>query len=356
MHSDFFFSPPEPSPKSLYASLEQASRGYKTFLALRTAVRFGVFSFLSSGKKLDDLSSDTGIAPCFLEPLCELLEQIGMVCKQDDIWWPTEDAGTYLCASGPYSQVAVLESLVETFSLWEKLESIFQRGPVNPFKEGIFGGAFLPGLAAETLAGEAQRTAALAAAVPDFFKVRDLLDIGGGHGLYSLAFCARFPEMQAEIMDLESARPLAERNIQIFNGSRVRFSPADIFKEPLGKERDAVLLFYNPGGKNPQLLERIHDCLRQGGIFASKHVFYSRGDKGKDPLTDLEWNLTAMPGVEKGPYMYSFSGDLPREDYMAQLGDFFEIVADYGPENFAVPDLAKFGDRQGSRFIIARKR
>src|SRR5689334_21433884 len=33
---------------------------------------------------------------------------------------------------------------------------------------------------------------------------RDFLDLGGGHGLYSFAFCARYPTLHARVLDLDT--------------------------------------------------------------------------------------------------------------------------------------------------------
>ncbi|MGE4551485.1 MAG: methyltransferase, partial [Desulfovibrionaceae bacterium] len=231
-------------------------------------------------------------------------------------------------------------------------------GPLNPVAEGLFGGAFLPALAAEALSGEARRTADRLLETPGFDAVDDVLDLGGGHALYALALAARLPGLRAEVLDLPSARPLAEGHIRRFGGGdgRVRFRAGDIFHADLGRGRQAVLLFYSPGGKRPDLLERIHACLAPGGFFVSKHAFYAADEGRKDPLLDLEWRLSAFPGTAKGPRVYEFQGDLDRDAYRAELAARFDIVAEHEAPAFAAPDLGKFGDRLDSRLIIARKR
>jgi hypothetical protein len=348
--------PPAIAPDRVYGLLEQASRGCKIFAALRAALGRNLFQHLGTPKPTDRLARETGLGPRLLEPLCGLLAQAGFLEHDPQGWALPEDVRTYLAEDGPLSQRAVVDNLAETFRVWERLDRILDTGPVDPMKEGLFGGAFLPALAAETLSGEAQRTAALVAGVPGFGEVRDLLDLGGGHGLYALALCARLPGLRAEIMDTKWARPVAEQFMAGQGHGRARFIEGDIFTSPLGQGRDAALLFYNPGGKRADMLERIHACLRPGGFLASKHVFYARDDEGKDPLSDLEWNLTAFPGVSKGPHVYRFEGDLDQEEYMALLESKFDILADHGPEAFAAPALGKFGDRLDSRLIVAQKR
>ena len=355
MHEAVLNHFPAVAPDRLYALLEHTVRGAKAFLALKAALDKGLFSFLEEPKSMEQLAEALKVEPHLLEPLCALLAQAGFLEVRDGQWSLPEDVRFYL-SDGPFSHKPVVENLAETIALWGRMGQVLDTGPLDPFREGLFGGAFLPALAAETLAGECQRTADLLARVEGMDQVRDLADLGGGHGLYALALCARLPELHAEILDRPMARPLAEQNIERFGNGRTRFTEADIFRDSLGADRDAALLFYNPGGKNAALLDRIHACLRPGGIFASKHAFYSRNEGGKDPLNDLEWNLAVFPGVAKGPHVYRFRGDLDFEDYLALLEERFEVLADHGPEDFASPDLGKFGDRLDSRLIIARKR
>lgn len=51
--------------------------------------------------------------------------------------------------------------------------------------------------------------------------------------------------------------------------------------------------------ENPKLVPKIHKALNDGGIFITKHAFYKKGEGSKDPLLDLEWNLTKFEGVKR---------------------------------------------------------
>lgn len=348
--------PPALAPDRLYGLLRDSVRGAKIFLALRSAMDRGLFAELDTPRSNGQLADALGVEQRLLAPLCGLLHQAGFLERHDDTWTLPDDVRFYLAQPGPFDQQAVVHNLAETLSLWGRLDEVLESGPLAPSREGGFGGSFLPALAAESLTGEAQRTAEILARVPGMDQACNLVDLGGGHGLYSLALCALLPLLRAEILDQEPARTPAETFIARFGDGRTRFTAANIFQDSLGENRDAVLLFYNPAGKRADMLERIHACLATGGIFASKHAFYSRGEGGKDPLNDLEWNLTAFPGVHKGPHVYRFRDDLDFEDYRALLEQHFEIVAEHGPEDFAAPDLGKFGDRLDSRLIVARKR
>lgn len=99
-----------------------------------------------------------------------------------------------------------------------------------------------------------------------------MLDLGGGHGLYSLALCERCPSLQARVLDL--ATPLDQGTSTAYPLSvqeRVKFEVADIRIALLGTgSADAILIanvihhFNQP--VNLCLFERAAKALRPGGI------------------------------------------------------------------------------------------
>ncbi|MBL7817294.1 MAG: methyltransferase domain-containing protein [Saprospiraceae bacterium] len=97
-----------------------------------------------------------------------------------------------------------------------------------------------------------------------------LLDLGGSHGLYSIEFCKKYPNLKAEIIDYEPVRQYAQAHIEkhAMDG-RVTFTAADFMKEDLPLSNDIVLLFQiihqNVPEQNIALFKKIHAVLRQGG-------------------------------------------------------------------------------------------
>jgi SAM-dependent methyltransferase len=98
-----------------------------------------------------------------------------------------------------------------------------------------------------------------------------LLDLGGSHGLHSIAFCHRYPELRATIVDLPEA--LADTPTAIAEAGlidRITLQPGNLFLEAeLGTGYDVVLLFemlhlFTPE-ENQALLERAASALRPGG-------------------------------------------------------------------------------------------
>ncbi|PTL81305.1 methyltransferase [Vitiosangium sp. GDMCC 1.1324] len=108
-----------------------------------------------------------------------------------------------------------------------------------------------------------------AAPVPE--KARRLLDLGGSHGLHSMAFCKKHPQLTATVMDLPEA--LANTGHAIAKeglSQRVELRRGNFLKEQIGEGYDVVLLFEivhnHTFEENQELLKKISRALNPGGI------------------------------------------------------------------------------------------
>jgi SAM-dependent methyltransferase len=101
-----------------------------------------------------------------------------------------------------------------------------------------------------------------------------MLDIGGGHGYFSVAICRRHPQVQATILDLPQAIKyaaplLAQENM----GERVVHKAGNALTEDLGIAAYdlvfmAAVVHHFDDATNRQLMQRIGRALRPGGIVA----------------------------------------------------------------------------------------
>ena len=100
----------------------------------------------------------------------------------------------------------------------------------------------------------------------------NLLDLGGAHGLYSFAFCNRYPELHALVVDLAGPSTALESPwITAVPRDRVEFHQADMHRVALPEHAfDAVLIanvFHHfDESINCDLIHRAAKALRPGGI------------------------------------------------------------------------------------------
>ncbi|ADP77363.1 O-methyltransferase family 2 [Methanothermus fervidus DSM 2088] len=341
--------------KKLYDILGSSSKYYKLFCVLYTATSLNLFDNLEEFKKPKDLSDKIGTHPRLTHILCEVLSNIGLLNKKKDKYKNTKIAELFLKTDSDYSQIEVIKNLYNGFKIWERLPSIMKSGPLHIDEEDFFEDNLIHALAAEILTGELQDTVNIVARLPEFQKARKLLDLGGGHGLYSIAFTTLNPNLKAYVFDFPNVIKDTRKYLETFNADRVKVIEGNFFVDDIGSGYDIIFFSYNPGGKNPKLVPKIHKALNDGGIFITKHAFYKKGEGSKDPLLDLEWNLTKFEGVKKKDKIYSFEGDLYYEDYLELLKKYFSIVDIVESKKFSRLPLYKFGDVLDSKIIICKK-
>lgn len=98
-----------------------------------------------------------------------------------------------------------------------------------------------------------------------------LVDLGGSHGLHSINFCERYPNLHATIVDFPSALTETEATIdQAGMASRIRLHHGDIVEADWGGEHDVALYLcvaHNQTAEtNRDIIQRIAKSLRPGGM------------------------------------------------------------------------------------------
>ncbi|MCA9128710.1 MAG: methyltransferase domain-containing protein [Planctomycetales bacterium] len=93
------------------------------------------------------------------------------------------------------------------------------------------------------MAARAQNVAPHVAAALELGRCKHLLDVGGGHGIYTLELLKRFPQLTATIIDRAPPLIVAQEYAELAGLSdRVDFQLADIHNYVCSTEVDAVLM------------------------------------------------------------------------------------------------------------------
>ena len=104
----------------------------------------------------------------------------------------------------------------------------------------------------------------------DLSDKRNLLDIGGGPGIYSIALCQRFPHLRATVWDLPRAIKIASGYVGRYGMSeRVSLHPGDWNTDDFGSGYDALLMsniLHGEGSLAKEKLEKAMNALEPGGL------------------------------------------------------------------------------------------
>lgn len=247
-------------------------------------VRLGVFEALGPGAlPLPDLAHRTEASPAGLEPLLNALVGFGYLRRRKGLYSLSRQSRRWLLPSSRGSLVEGVLMLGDLFAGVEPLEEGIRSGRVTNFHHRGAGdetwGHYIRGLGhfARYMGG------LLAAAVPVDRPPERLLDVGGGHGLYSAAMCRRFPGLKAEILDLPAAVPHGRALVdQEGLSDRITFREGDLRTTPWGTGYDVLFLFnilHNLSQDEcARALVRAGQALRPGGTLVVVDSEHGGGD------------------------------------------------------------------------------
>lgn len=242
-------------------------------IALRiliAAVRLGVFEALADGPLTPEaLARKINADPRGMQVLLSALESVGYVREQNGAYANTAMTSKWMLRGAANFSAGFEFWGVNLFQLMNNLEASFRTGqPLLNLYEWIedqpeASRAFQEWMVAiATFAGDE-----ILKHVPLPDGARRLLDIGGGHARYALAFCQKYPELSATVFDSPRALESAEASLAATGmGARVKLQPGNFLADDLGTGYDVALLFNIVHGfsdeQNQALVNRAARALR----------------------------------------------------------------------------------------------
>ncbi|MCQ1535312.1 SAM-dependent methyltransferase [Methanosarcina sp. KYL-1] len=344
--------------------MDDSIRGLKEYRLIVTALELEVFEALKTPLQAGELAEKLGCDPVLVPHFCEALVSLGLLDRFEEIaevekesreyegedraekntvspWYVNSELSTtYLLKETPFSQQQYLSEMSRNVARWARLPELMRKGPEVVDKGPFFWG-IISCMAENARCGLLQETVRTVMENVDLGKVRKLLDMGGGHGLYAIAFAKMNEQLEAFVFDLPPVTVKTKQYIEKYGASNVDVVPGDFFKDELGTEYDLIFSSSNPGGKVPKLIPKIASALNEGGVFVTRQ--FSEENTESNPLLNLDWNLWTFEDTKKGGSGYSFENSVPFNEYIEMLGD-------YGLEVFRTLDM-----KCGSRMVFAKK-
>jgi SAM-dependent methyltransferase len=280
---------------------------YTLARVIMVGTKLGVFEAVAEGPaKADQVAARCGTNVVGTEKLLFALAGAGYLKARDGAYELTPVARKWLLRD---SQSSIADKLLLQFLEWdwmERAEDYVRTGePLELHSADLTSGdwaLYQRGMRAlaNAAAGEAVRR------MPVPKDARDMLDIGGSHGYYSVALCRRHEGLRSEVLDLpeavEQAAPLLAAEGM---GDRVVHRAGDALTEDLGTAAYdlvlvAQLVHHFSEAQNRELATRVAAALRPGGVFAVLDEFRPRtaGEAGQvGALLEFYFALTSQSGT-----------------------------------------------------------
>ena len=312
--------------------------GYQISQILFTAVEYDIFTLLKEPRTGQQISVEIKTDPYLTEKFLNALVALQLLSKMDDRYSNTELAATFLVKGEPFYQGNLLRLMARGYDHWSHMgQALKDRGiqKTPQEKHEYIDRIFTLGHAEGAMCGALQRAVSAVAALPEFKKARKLLDLGGGHGLYAIAFAQLNPELDIAVFDLPHVIEITRNYLgQYGMQERVRVIAGDFTQDDLGNGYDIIFasdvtLF--------GALERIYDALKDDGILIYRR--WTLDDNGASPLTSALFEL-----------MLSLTRS---EHHVYRLAEYIKFLEQAGFSIAHVMDVSTPSDP--TKIMIARK-
>lgn len=345
--------PPEVSPKELFYLIQDLYSKTRLFYLLKSTMDLGIFEHLEEFKTTKELAKEIGMDEILLESTLEALsDMMGLLDKKlengNAYYKNSKVAQLYLKKDSEYSYLLPIGDLFKNLEYWRDFGSILKNKKI--VDERDFFSEVVKVMADECKCWELQKTIEYLLKFEEFRKAKKLLDVGGGHGLYSIGFTMTNKNLKCYVFDLPKVTKDTENYIRRYNAKNVFTIEGDFYKDDIGGDYDIVFSSYNPGGRDPLIIEKIYNALREGGLYINKQCFPSCEDV-EDILDNMEWNFFEFKNYKKEKLRYSFERSLQFQDYIRFLKDMgFEIL-----DIVNLKDILGYEMVKNTRIIVARK-
>ena len=274
--------------------------------AVMVATKLDVFDALKSHPvSAMDLAAQLGLDAAALEKLLNVLVAIGYVQSGPAGFASTRLTRKWLMRDSPQS---IRDNMLLRFLEWQATESTeeFVRTgkalDVHALIRDEQWGVYQRGMRSLARLSAPE----VATRVPGLENPLTMLDIGGGHGAYSAAFCRRYPQLNATILDLPQAVEVANSLVaEEHLKERIVLKPGNAQTENLGRAVwDIIfvshLIHHFSEAQNLSLLKRCAHALRPNGIVVILDVL--RGPSREagiqtGALLDLYFAVTSLSGT-----------------------------------------------------------
>ena len=212
----------QPRPIEDVGEISAITYGFMASKALFAALEFDVFTHIAQGADTTSaLAEITGIAQNRLITLLAALKSVGLISEGGGRLINAPATSRYLVAGAPGDFRDYVRYVNGAFGYesFRHLDEALRGDRIFPDK-GFYEGLIYEGGIGGERFSSAQHTgslgpARLMAKRVDLKDRRKLLDVGGGSGAYSIAFCGANPELSATILDfpetVDTAKPICAR-------------------------------------------------------------------------------------------------------------------------------------------------
>nr|CBH36781.1 conserved hypothetical protein, O-methyltransferase family [uncultured archaeon] len=300
------------SPKISPEPIDTMIHGYRTSHILLTAVEKGVFTKLSESKSAKELAKEMGTDPRATEKFLNVLVTLGLLAKSDKEYTNMMDAETFLVEGKSHYIGNLVRIIIGSNLPLSYLDEVLKNGGSlqERSEEFAFDEVQILGHAEAALCLELPIIFDTFKDVPEFANAnaKRILDLGGAHGAYSMAFAQKNPVSEVTLFDLPHVLEIAKHFIAKYGmEDRIKFEAGDFNTDDIGNGYDLVFVshvFYQKKGIE-SVLGKIYESLNENGAVILNHWVVNETRTG--PRVSVLFDLY-MSIMSRDYHIYTVNG------------------------------------------------
>ena len=296
---------------------------------LNTAIRLQVFTVLADRQmSAKEVSAETNAHEVILQAVLNALVCMGLLQILNDKYKNSHLSRVYFVEGEPYYVGDFIQLLANESSKRSKLFSIVSKGKEISADPSASYRTFIKAMHNMGMLGEVD---ALINCV-DLSGCLNMIDAGGGSGIYSISLCQKYPDLKSIILDRHETLEVTEEYVSKHKErERIELRQCDITTDKLGDNIDAVLLSdvtydETEAGK---ILRNVWKCLRARGLLIVRGYYFD--PQSSSPLFgalftinqlvfDSNREIVTLPSlkdiIEKTGYMITKASPLTERSFI----------------------------------------
>ena len=261
--TDDLFIRPEMDSYDFRETVQEVADGLRRYKCLKGAIDAGLFDSLTEWKGPDDLA-ECGFDKDIAGLVCDILTDMGFLESCDGRYRNTYGAGTYMVTSSPLYLGRTFTMIDDGMISCDRIGEALRKGRADcsPVPDRFYHSM--------TAFGDFSK-GGFTRDLMDFIEDSDIpegssiLDVAGGHGLYSIALKTRFPRSEVFYFDRPEGAKVAEDSFREY-GVEIPILTGDYYKGDIPGTYDVLVSSFNDSACKPALVEKLRKALRPKGI------------------------------------------------------------------------------------------
>ena len=221
--------------------LDQMIRGYWPSRCLLTALELDIFTAVGDGGDAEQIGSKIQANARSVGMLLNALVSLGLLTKKGDTYTNSAESARYFVQGSKDNHRNGLLHIANIWHNWSTLTDAVRRGSrVAPERDSSPDHTrnFI-----DAMQHNAKDRAPVVVKTLGTTGVRRVLDLGGGSGVYSIAFAKASPDIRCEILDVPEVLPLTTEYVQKAGvSSQVKMRGGDMLQDDFGSGYDIIML------------------------------------------------------------------------------------------------------------------